>query len=81
VSKIQTVCRDVQMHFGSSPPPRFTESSGQIFTIYVFKKEDVCCEVQTHFASFPLARLIKKLWARFHDLCVVQTNILDFNIL
>ena len=49
--------------------------------IYVSKNEAVRCEVQTHFASFPLARLIKKLWVHFHDLCVTQTNILDFNIL
>ena len=31
------------------------------------------------FGSF--ARLIKKLWAHFHDLRVAQTNILDFNAL
>jgi len=59
----------------------YREISGEIFTIYVSKNEAVCCEVQTHFASFPLARLIKKLWVHFHDLCVTQTNILDFSIL
>jgi len=59
----------------------YRESSGQIFTIYVSKNEAVCCECQTHFVSFLLARLIKKLWAHFHDLCVAQTNVLDFNIL
>jgi len=26
-------------------------------------------------------KIDKKLWAHFHDLCVAQTNILDFNIL
>jgi len=31
--------------------------------------------------ALPLARLIKKLWVHFHDLCVAQTNILNFNIL
>jgi len=49
--------------------------------IYVSKNEAVCSEVQIHFVSVPLERLIKKLWGHFHDLCVAQTNILDFNIL
>jgi len=56
----------------------YRKSSRQIFMIYVSKNEAVCCEVQTHFASFPLARLIKKLWAHFHDLCVAQTNVLSW---
>ena len=58
----------------------YRKGSGHNFTICASKNEPVCCEVQTHFASFPLARLIKRLWAHFHDLCVAQTNILDFNI-
>jgi len=114
-SKNETVCREVQTHFGSSPPPRFTEklldrfsrlmyqkrscllwsshtfwklsackfyrkSCGRNFTINASKNEAVCCVVQAHFGRFLLIRLIKKLWAHFHDLCVAQTNILDFNI-
>jgi len=80
-SKNKAVCPEIQTHFGSSLPASFTESSGRNSTIYVSKNEAVFYEVQTHFASFPLGRLIKKLWAHFHDLCVTQTNILDFSIL
>ena len=52
-----------------------------IITICASKNEAVCRDVQTHSVCFPLARLIKKLWAHFHDSCAAQTNVLDFNIL
>ena len=39
--KNETVCHDVQTHFGSSLPARFAESSGQIFTVYVSINEPV----------------------------------------
>ena len=59
----------------------YRKSYARNSSVFVLKTEAACCEVQTHFGSVPLARLIKKLWAHFHDLCVTQTNILDFNIL
>jgi len=46
------------------------------FLDFVLKNEAACCEVQTHFGSVALARLIKKLWARFHDLCVRKQTFL-----
>jgi len=59
----------------------YRKRCGRNFTICACKNEAVCCVVQTHFGRFLLVvRLIKKLWAHFHNLCVAQTNILDFNI-
>jgi len=37
-SKNQTVCRDVQMNFGSSPPPRFTEKVLDKFSRFMCPK-------------------------------------------
>jgi len=65
-SKNEAVCREVQTHFGSSLPARFTEkSSGRSFTIYLSKNEAVCCEVQMHFGSFRLTRFTEKVLAAF----------------
>ena len=59
----------------------YRKRCGHNFTICASKNEAVCCVVQKHFGRFLLVvRLIKKLWAHFHNLCVAQTNILDFNI-
>jgi len=39
----------------------YRESSGHIFTIYVFKTEAVFCEVHTRFASYLAASFAEKV--------------------
>jgi len=54
-SKNKAVCCEVQTHFGSSPPARFTEkNSGFIFTICVSNKQ-----------TFLTSTFCKKLWPHF----------------
>ena len=76
-SKIEAVCCEVQTHFGSSLPARFTEkSSGRNVTIYVSKNEGISREVQTHLGSFRLEGLHKKFWQHFFDFCVQKRSCL-----
>jgi len=81
-SKNETVCCEIEMHFRSSLPPRFTEKFLDKFLRFMCPKTKLfAVKFRPILQALPLARLIKKLWAHFHGLCVVQTNILDFNVL
>jgi len=68
-SKNTAVCCEVQTHFESSLPARFTKKSyGRNVTIYVSKNEGISCEVQTHLGSFRLARFTQKVLGAFSGL-------------
>ena len=54
----------------------YRKSSGRNFTSCACKNEAVCCEVQTHLGSFRLARLQKKFWEHFLDVCVQKWSCL-----
>ena len=53
----------------------YRESSGQIFTIYVFKNEAVCSEVHTHFASSPRPRFTEKILDKFSRFMCSKTKL------
>ena len=59
-----------------SPCEVYKNSSGRIITTFASKNEVVCRDVQTDFGSFPSASFIKKIGARFLDLCVQKWSCL-----
>jgi len=81
-SKNEAVFGEVQTHFRSFRPPRFAEKVlGAISRFMRPKTKLFSVKFRRIFEVFGLQGSKKKFWAQFHDLCVAQTNILDFNIL
>ena len=79
-SKNEVVCCEVQTHFGSSPPARFSEkNSGSFFTIYVSitNKHSWLQHFLKNFGH------VLQFYAPINLCCVVQTHcdVLDFHIL
>jgi len=79
-SKNEAVCREVQMHSGTSLPasftekvvgvnPRFMRPKTKLFAVKFRRILEVLC----------LWVLQKKLWAQFHDLCVQKGSCFPWN--
>jgi len=75
--KNEAVCREVQMHFGSSLPASFTEKVlGAIPQFVSPKMKRFAVKFRRILEVLCLRVLQKKFWAQFHDLCVQKRSCL-----
>jgi len=76
-SKSEAVCREIQTHFGSFPPVRFTEKVvGAIPQFMCPKMKWFAAKFRRILEVLCLQVLKKKLWTQFHDLCVQKQSCL-----
>jgi len=78
-SKNEAVCREIQMHSGSSLPARFKEVVGALPRFVRPKTKLFALKFRRILEVFCHQDLQKTLWAQFHDLCVQKRSCLLWN--
>jgi len=73
--KNETACREVQMHFRSSPLPRFAEKVLDKFSRLMYPKTKLFAVKFTHILEVICLQVLqKKMWAQFHNLCLQKRS-------
>jgi len=76
VPKNEAVCPEVQTHFGSSLPARFTEVLGAITRFVRPKMKRFAVKFRRISEVLRLQGLQRNFWRNFHDLCVQKRSCL-----